>query len=57
MSEQIFGVPTLSIGGRLFWGEDAHDFAMACLRDPTLWDDAEMQRVAALPVGISRTVA
>ena len=54
MAEGVFGVPTLSIDGRLFWGSDAHDFALACLRDPALWDDEEMRRVAHLPVGASR---
>lgn len=50
----VFGVPTLSLGGRLFWGDDAHDFALACLHDPALWDEPEMRRVASLPVGVSR---
>ncbi|MEO9079186.1 MAG: 2-hydroxychromene-2-carboxylate isomerase [Rhodanobacter sp.] len=54
IDEGVFGVPTLSLAGRLYWGEDAHDFALACLRDPALWGDAEMQRVATLPVGIDR---
>ena len=54
MAEQVFGVPTLSIDGRLFWGSDAHDFALACLHDPSLWDEAEMQRIAHLPVGATR---
>ncbi|WP_226469380.1 2-hydroxychromene-2-carboxylate isomerase [Luteimonas panaciterrae] len=50
----IFGVPTLAIGDDLIWGNDAHDLAMAALRDPTLFDDAEMRRVSTLPVGIRR---
>ena len=50
----IFGVPTLAIGDALFWGNDAHDFAVAALRDPALLADAEMQRVTALPVGVRR---
>ena len=50
----VFGVPTLAIGGTLFWGNDAHDFAAAVLDDPALLDDEEMRRVAALPVGIRR---
>ena len=54
MAEQVFGVPTLSIDGHLFWGGDAHDFALDYLRDPTLWDEAEMHRVAHLPIGASR---
>ncbi|MGO4702465.1 2-hydroxychromene-2-carboxylate isomerase [Dyella sp. 2RAB6] len=54
MADEIFGVPTLAIDGRLFWGGDAHDFALAYLRDPALWDEAEMHRVATLPIGASR---
>ena len=50
----VFGVPTLALGNALFWGNDSHAFAVAALRDPALFDDAEMQRVAALPVGIRR---
>lgn len=54
MADDIFGVPTLAIDGRLFWGGDAHDFALAYLRDPAMWDEAEMHRVATLPIGASR---
>lgn len=54
LAEGVFGVPTLSLDGRLFWGDDAHEFALACLHDPAVWDDPEMRRVAALPVGIAR---
>ncbi|MFC5741142.1 2-hydroxychromene-2-carboxylate isomerase [Dyella tabacisoli] len=54
LAEGVFGVPTLSLDGRLFWGEDAHEFALACLRDPTLWDEPEMRRVAALPIAVAR---
>jgi len=50
----VFGVPTLQIGDALFWGNDAHPFALAALQDATVLDDADMQRVSALPIGISR---
>jgi 2-hydroxychromene-2-carboxylate isomerase len=50
----VFGVPTLALGSALFWGNDAHEFAVAVLRDPTLLDDAEMRRVVQLPVGVQR---
>ena len=50
----VFGVPTLSIDGELFWGNDAHDFALAALKDPALLADTGMTRVSALPVGIRR---
>ncbi|TCI10337.1 2-hydroxychromene-2-carboxylate isomerase [Dyella soli] len=54
-AEGVFGVPTLSLDGRLFWGDDAHEFALACLHDPSLLDDPEMRRLAELPVGVSRS--
>lgn len=50
----VFGVPTLALGKALFWGNDAHGFAFATLRDPALLEDAEMRRVATLPVGVRR---
>ena len=50
----VFGVPTLALGEKLFWGDDAHDFALAALRDPGLLDEGEMQRLATLPEGARR---
>jgi 2-hydroxychromene-2-carboxylate isomerase len=52
----VFGVPSLAFGGELFWGNDTHEFALAALRDPAVMADAEMQRVTALPVGVSRRI-
>lgn len=51
----VFGVPTLRLYGELFWGDDAMDFAFACLRDPTVMSSERMQRAAELPVGVHRT--
>ena len=50
----VYGVPTLGFDGHLFWGNDAHDFAIAALRNPAVLADPEMQRVSALPIGIQR---
>ena len=50
----VYGVPTLQVGDALFWGNDAHDFALAVLADPALLQDPEMARLAALPVGAQR---
>ena len=51
----VYGVPTLAFeDGQLFWGNDAHDFALAALRDPAVLADADMQRVSQLPVGLQR---
>jgi 2-hydroxychromene-2-carboxylate isomerase len=54
LAEGVFGVPMLSIDGELFWGEDAHDFAMAYLDDPSMLGEPEMARLGALPIGLSR---
>jgi 2-hydroxychromene-2-carboxylate isomerase len=54
MRDRLFGVPTLAIGDELFWGADAHDFAMAYLDNPDLFADGEMARLGDLPVGLSR---
>lgn len=50
----VWGVPTLQVGQALFWGNDAHDFALAALADPALLEEADMARVAGLPVGATR---
>ncbi|QNP41772.1 2-hydroxychromene-2-carboxylate isomerase [Lysobacter solisilvae (ex Woo and Kim 2020)] len=50
----VYGVPTLAFAEHLFWGNDAHAFALAALRNPALLADPEMQRVGALPVGVQR---
>lgn len=50
----VYGVPTLAVGDALFWGNDAHDFALAALKDPAVLADSEMQRVDRLPVASSR---
>jgi 2-hydroxychromene-2-carboxylate isomerase len=52
----VFGVPTLQVGDALFWGNDAHAFALAVLDDPALLDDAQMRRIANLPIAASRSV-
>ena len=50
----VYGVPTLSVGDELFWGNDAFDFALAAIRDPAILQDPEMRRVTELPVGLQR---
>jgi 2-hydroxychromene-2-carboxylate isomerase len=51
----VFGVPTLQVGDALFWGNDAHAFALAVLEDPAVLDDPQMRRIASLPVAASRS--
>ena len=50
----VFGVPTLAIGDDLFWGNDAHAFALDALRDPALLADPRMRAIDALPAGVKR---
>jgi 2-hydroxychromene-2-carboxylate isomerase len=50
----VFGVPTLQVGEALFWGNDAHAFALAAIADPMLLQDAEMQRLGTLPIAAVR---
>lgn len=50
----VFGVPTLHIGERLFWGNDATGMALACLADPVAFDDEDMRRVEDLPAAVHR---
>jgi 2-hydroxychromene-2-carboxylate isomerase len=50
----VWGVPTLAVGGELFWGADALPMAEAYLAAGCRWDDPEYARVAALPVGAER---
>ena len=50
----VFGVPTLVIDGRIFWGYDATPMAHEYLADPARFDSEEMKRVAGLPIGTQR---
>ena len=50
----VFGVPTLMIGGELFWGADATAMAAEYLAAGCRFDDPEYARVANLPVGATR---
>ena len=50
----VYGVPTLRLGGELFWGEDATDMARDYLTNPQRFDDATYRRLATLPQGVQR---
>ncbi|WP_343651760.1 2-hydroxychromene-2-carboxylate isomerase [Stenotrophomonas sp.] len=50
----VFGVPTLSIDGELFWGNDAHPMMAAVLADPGLLQQPDWQHVITLPVAVQR---
>jgi 2-hydroxychromene-2-carboxylate isomerase len=53
----VFGVPTLAIGGELFWGVDATDMALDYVAAGCRFDDPEYVRVSALPEGATRPAA
>ena len=50
----LFGVPTLVVDGRLFWGLDALPMLAAYLAGDTWFDGPQWDAAAALPVGIRR---
>ncbi|HEX5122853.1 MAG TPA: 2-hydroxychromene-2-carboxylate isomerase [Rhodanobacteraceae bacterium] len=45
----VFGVPTVRIGGELFWGNDATSLIEDWLDDPSRFDAPEYRRIATLP--------
>ncbi len=49
----VFGVPTIAVDGRLFWGNDSTDMARDYLRDPTEFA-ADAARIARLPAAAQR---
>ncbi|HZQ61493.1 MAG TPA: 2-hydroxychromene-2-carboxylate isomerase [Casimicrobiaceae bacterium] len=53
----VFGVPTLAIGGELFWGADATAMARDYLAAGCHYDDPEYERVSMLPTGVMRKSA
>lgn len=53
----VFGVPTLVVDGRLYWGEDATGMAEAAIAGDPLFDTEAMHALDDLPVGIARTRA
>ncbi|MEP7061785.1 MAG: 2-hydroxychromene-2-carboxylate isomerase [Betaproteobacteria bacterium] len=56
LARGVFGVPTLAIGGELFWGVDATDMAREFVAQGCRHVDPEYARIAALPTGVVRKV-
>jgi 2-hydroxychromene-2-carboxylate isomerase len=50
----VFGVPTLSVDGLLFWGNDATAMIEDFFAQPQRFADGEYERIAHLPVGVER---
>jgi 2-hydroxychromene-2-carboxylate isomerase len=54
LAQGVFGVPTLAVDGELFWGQDAHDFALAALADPARFAGPAWRALDALPMAAVR---
>ena len=55
LARGVFGVPTLGIGDKLFWGFDALDMAAALLRGDPWFDAPHWQREGAPRSGVKRS--
>ena len=53
----VFGVPTLAVHNKLFWGYDMTQMAFDYLNTPDLFNDPEYQRMEQLPIGQARKTA
>jgi 2-hydroxychromene-2-carboxylate isomerase len=51
----VFGVPTLRVDGRLFWGVDSLEMVAACLRGDA-WFEASNWEAAAAPTPVAGVV-
>jgi 2-hydroxychromene-2-carboxylate isomerase len=51
----VFGVPSIVVDGRVFWGFDMTDAAIAFLRGDPFFRSKLMERAASLPDGVHRT--
>jgi 2-hydroxychromene-2-carboxylate isomerase len=54
IARDVFGVPTLAVGGQLFWGVDATDMCRGFLRGDAAFATEEMARVDRLPEAARR---
>jgi len=50
----LFGVPTIAIDDRLFWGLDAFDMAAACLHGDAWFAESHWEREGAPRPGVTR---
>jgi 2-hydroxychromene-2-carboxylate isomerase len=54
LARGVFGVPTLGVDDKLFWGFDALDMAAAAMRGDPWFDEAHWQREGAPRPGVRR---
>jgi 2-hydroxychromene-2-carboxylate isomerase len=52
----VFGVPTIQVGERLFWGADSLDMLAACLRGDPWFDGPEWDAAGVPPPAVKRRV-
>lgn len=50
----VFGVPSMVLDGRVFWGQDALPMLSACLAGDDWFRSGAWEAAAALPAGVSR---
>lgn len=55
MARGVFGVPTMAVADKLFWGLDAMDMVTACLDGDAWFDGPAWTAAATLPVGVRRS--
>ena len=54
IAKGVFGVPTIEVDGRLFWGFDAVDMVAAYLRGDAWFDGPAWDAAATAPPGVHR---
>ncbi len=50
----VFGVPSVAVGERLFWGLDALEMVRACVEGDPWFDGPDWDRAAAVPSALPR---
>ena len=54
IAQGVFGVPTIEVDGRLFWGVDSLDMLAACLRGDSWFEGPGWTQAGQVPRGASR---
>ncbi|HUG23449.1 DsbA family protein [Piscinibacter sp.] len=54
VAKGVFGVPTVELDGRLFWGVDSLEMVAACLRGDPWFDGPDWDAAAVAPPGVRR---
>jgi len=54
ITNNVFGVPTLTVNGKIFWGSDSLNFLLDYLQNPDLFDNDSMRRAQTIPIGQER---